>query len=89
MSLKYEPSLEPLHVSVEQLFFNWELKMNTPETRQALSAMLRESSHLAQALERIVGCDAEVHPNYRGTSLIRNHRILGSKPSNLSLKSAG
>jgi hypothetical protein len=36
------------------------MQITAPETRQALSAMLKESSQLAQALELIVGRDAEV-----------------------------
>ena len=40
----------------------WDVRMQitAPATRQALAAMLQESSHLAQALELIVGPDAEV-----------------------------
>ena len=36
------------------------MQITAPATRQALSAMLQESSHLAQALELTVGPDAEV-----------------------------
>jgi len=33
MSLKYEPSSEPLHISVKQLFLNSELRVHTLSAR--------------------------------------------------------
>ena len=75
MSLKYEPSSEPLHISAKWLFLNSEryLSVQVVRYREAVRVKSEEKGGFHRQELNYLFCSARLHEVlYRGTSLIRN-----------------